>query len=244
MARPRKCRKVCCMPISAEFVPAVKGEDGSVVVLAVDEYEAVRLIDKEGFSQEEAGEYMHVARTTIQQIYTSARKKIADALVDGSVLRIEGGDYSLCDGMENYCGCGGCRKHRCIKESESELSGGNSMKVMIPLDEDKKSVCVSFGRAPLFMIFDSETGEKSILENPAADAQGGAGIKAAQFVADSGATSLITVRCGENAGEVFKAADIKVYKAEGTKADENLEAFKEGKLEELTHFHAGFHGIQ
>ena len=48
-----------------------------------------------------------------QQIYDSARKKLAEVVVDGKMLRIEGGDYRLCDGAETTCGCGGCPKHRC-----------------------------------------------------------------------------------------------------------------------------------
>lgn len=110
MPRPRKCRKVCRMPETREFYPV--GEGGDAVILTVDEYEAVRLIDREGFSQEECSAYMQVARTTAQLIYNSARKKLADALVEGLPLRIEGGDYRLCDGSEDFCGCGGCRKHR------------------------------------------------------------------------------------------------------------------------------------
>ena len=50
-------------------------------------------------------------RTTVQMIYNSARKKLAAALVDGLPLRIEGGSYQLCDGKEEACGCGGCRRH-------------------------------------------------------------------------------------------------------------------------------------
>ena len=122
MARPRKCRKVCHLPSPSEFIPAGgKGERPSVI-MTVDEYETIRLVDKQGFSQEECGNYMNIARTTVQQIYTSARKKIADALVDGLSLKIEGGDYQLCDGKESYCGCGGCRKHRfhCQQESGEE----------------------------------------------------------------------------------------------------------------------------
>ena len=112
MPRPQNCRKVCCLPGNPGFLP-VNGREGlAAVVLTVDEYEAVRLIDREGFSQEECGSYMRVARTTVQQIYTEARKKIALALVDGLPLRIEGGSYRLCDGKEAFCGCGGCRKHR------------------------------------------------------------------------------------------------------------------------------------
>lgn len=113
MPRPRKCRKVCCLPKNAEFVPACGSNREDTVVMTVDEYETIRLIDRQGFSQEECGQYMHIARTTVQQIYNEARKKIADALVDGRILRIEGGDYSLCDGRETSCGCGGCQKHRC-----------------------------------------------------------------------------------------------------------------------------------
>ena len=63
------------------------------MVLNVDEYEAIRLIDRQGFSQEECSAYMQVARTTVQMIYNSARKKLAAALVDGLPLRIEGGSY-------------------------------------------------------------------------------------------------------------------------------------------------------
>ena len=113
MPRPRKCRRVCSMPRYNEFTPTQAGGVRKEVVLTVDEYETIRLIDKENFSQEECGKYMHIARTTVQQIYDSARKKLAEVVVDGKMLRIEGGDYRLCDGAETTCGCGGCPKHRC-----------------------------------------------------------------------------------------------------------------------------------
>ena len=114
MPRPRKCRMVCCLPPVSEFAPVAEGRAAQApVVMTVDEYETVRLIDHEGFSQEECSAYMKIARTTAQQIYTSARAKIARALVDGLALRIEGGDYRLCEGGEPLCGCGGCRGQRC-----------------------------------------------------------------------------------------------------------------------------------
>lgn len=113
MPRPRKCRKVCCMPKTTEFSPVTCHGDQKVVCMTVDEYETIRLIDKEGFSQEECGAYMNVARTTVQQIYNNARVKLAEVIVDGCRLKIEGGDYKLCSGEEKVCKCGGCDKHRC-----------------------------------------------------------------------------------------------------------------------------------
>ncbi len=118
MPRPRKCRKVCRLPKVREFRPL--GGDQRSIVLTVDEYEAVRLIDREGFSQEECAGYMQVARTTVQQIYNTARTKLAQALVEGMGIRIEGGDYRVCDGTEKQCGCGGCKRHRMGRCQKSE----------------------------------------------------------------------------------------------------------------------------
>lgn len=116
------------------------------------------------------------------------------------------------------------------------------MIIAIPVDEGKEAVCASFGRTPYFLIHCTENGQTDVLVNPAAKAQGGAGIQSAQFVVDAGANTLITVRCGQNAADVFKAANIKIYKATGGSVDDQLRALAEGKLVELTSFHAGFHG--
>ena len=56
MPRPRKCRKVCCLPDNDGFVPVRGGEELTPIFLNVDEYEAIRLIDREGFSQEQCGD--------------------------------------------------------------------------------------------------------------------------------------------------------------------------------------------
>lgn len=116
------------------------------------------------------------------------------------------------------------------------------MKIAIPLDENRQDVCIVLARAPYFLF--RENGQDTILENPAAQAQGGAGIQAAQFLVDRETDVLITVRCGQNAADVFHAADMKIYKSANKTAAEDLQAFEEGKLEELTAFHGGFQGIQ
>ena len=229
------------MPETREFRPVKDRPCESVVILTVDEYEALRLIDKEGFSQEECSSYMQVARTTVQMIYNSARKKLADALVDGLPLRIEGGHYQLCDGNHEFRGCSQCMKHRCGLHP-TPIKEDNIMKIAIPLDENQQDVCIVLARAPYFLF--RENGKDTIVENPAAAAQGGAGIQAAQFLVDNEVTVLITVRCGQNAAEVFQAAVMKIYKSAKKAEADDLTALEEGKLNELTEFHGGYHGIQ
>ncbi len=239
MPRPRKCRKVCRLPENGGFLP-IKQCDIEPIVLKIDEYETLRLIDRENFSQEQCGVYMHIARTTVQQIYNSARRKIADALVEGRPITIAGGEYNLCDGREHSCGCGGCTFH--IQQQKELNTGEINMKIAIPLDENKIDVCPVLARTPYFLFW--ENSKTTIVENPAANAQGGAGVQVAQFIADSNVTVLITPRCGQNAADVFTACEMQIYKSTGKTAQENIADFLDGKLEKLTHFHGGFHGIQ
>lgn len=98
------------MPVADEFTANVG--NGEPIILTVDEYECLRLVDHQGFSQERCAEYMQISRATAQLICDTARKKLASALVEGRNIRIEGGDYRLCDGGEEHCGCGGCKRHR------------------------------------------------------------------------------------------------------------------------------------
>lgn len=120
MPRPRKWRKVCCLPESDRFGPlnALTNQE-QFVIMTVDEYETIRLIDLQGFTQEECAKQMNIARTTVQGIYNDARKKLAESLVNGKILRIEGGDYKLCDGLEKSCSCGGCRRHTYGREEQT-----------------------------------------------------------------------------------------------------------------------------
>ncbi len=122
MARPMKWRKVCCLPESSKFGPLDSPADAkNNINMTVDEYETIRLIDLEGFTQEECAKQMNVARTTVQGIYIEARKKLAESLVNGKVLLIKGGEYRLCDGLGNGCGRG-CHRHghgRVLRDNQS-----------------------------------------------------------------------------------------------------------------------------
>ncbi len=111
MPRPMKRRRVCSLPDNVSFGPLGTLGDQEEVRMTVDEYETIRLIDLEGFTQEAAAGQMNVGRTTVQAIYADARKKLADALVNGKFLIIDGGKYQLCDYSEDFCGPA-CRRHK------------------------------------------------------------------------------------------------------------------------------------
>lgn len=111
MARPRKWRKVCCLPNADLFGPLSGAPEGvRDITITVDEYETIRLIDLEGLTQEECAARMEVARGTVQSMYKEARKKIAQSLVLGQRLRIQGGDFHLYSEAERVAGCQRCRR--------------------------------------------------------------------------------------------------------------------------------------
>ena len=122
MARPEKCKRICAMPrtnfffSSEDMTGSGKSADDSEksrnndveITLSLEEYETIRLIDYSGLNQEQCASQMHVARTTVQRIYTEARKKISQFIVDGCSLRICGGNYELCKKISCPRFSGGC----------------------------------------------------------------------------------------------------------------------------------------
>ena len=97
--RPRIPRRVFCNPEFTYFKPAgARIVELEEIILSVDEFEAVRLKDYEGLEQTKAAEKMGISQPTFQRLYESARKKIADAMVNGKAIRIEGGSYKIVRG--------------------------------------------------------------------------------------------------------------------------------------------------
>ena len=91
----KKKREVSALPKNRAFIPVEQDKEIEDVILNLDEFETIRLVDYEGLSQEHCGEHMNVSRATAQRIHRAARNKMAIALVEGRPLRIEGGDYKL-----------------------------------------------------------------------------------------------------------------------------------------------------
>lgn len=141
MARPCKQRRIRHFPDYWEF--SVHGEKQSEeeILLSLDEYETLRLIDHEGKTQEECAESMDVARTTVTSIYDSARKKLSKLIVEGRPLRISGGAYRLSvDG------------HRDI-----EKKGTESMRIAVTYENGM--IGQHFGHTEEFKLYDAEEGK-------------------------------------------------------------------------------------
>lgn len=118
------------------------------------------------------------------------------------------------------------------------------MIIGIPVEKNMMEANISdhFGRTEFFLIWNSENEESSFINNDAINAQGGAGIKAAQLLVDNNVDAIISPRLGQNAFEVIDGADIKIYESEGNSIKENLDKLNNNKLSPLNEIHEGFHG--
>nr|WP_321295097.1 NifB/NifX family molybdenum-iron cluster-binding protein [uncultured Sphaerochaeta sp.] len=117
------------------------------------------------------------------------------------------------------------------------------MIIAIPAEADSldSATCVSFGRAPYYCLYNTETESSTFMTNLAAESAGGAGIQAAQDLVDQSIAKLITFRLGENAAKVLHAAKIEMLKALNLSVADNISALQEGKLAPLGEVHPGFH---
>ncbi|MBN1913058.1 MAG: DUF134 domain-containing protein [Candidatus Omnitrophica bacterium] len=99
--RPKKYRFVGINPPISQFSPRGKPGRPDEANLSTDEFEAIRLADQKGLSQKEASRSMHVSQQTFSRILRKARKNIADALVTGKIIRIQGGYYVVSSRQNN-----------------------------------------------------------------------------------------------------------------------------------------------
>ena len=134
MSRPLSPRRIACRPDATYFKPAgIPLRVLEEVTLTLDEFEALRLADLEGLYQEQAAEQMQVSRQTFGRIAESAHQKVADALVHGKALRVDGGPVRQVDssgrgeGRGEGRGHGGGRGH-CGAPRTMEDRGGKSTK--------------------------------------------------------------------------------------------------------------------
>lgn len=122
MSRPQQHRRIEHPPLMRGFKPfGISCKKFDSIILKYDEYEAIRLLDYEGMTQEQAAAQMNISRPTLTRIYENARNTTAKAFVEGKVILIEGGNvcfngdwfrctrcHKLIDGLENHVKCAGC----------------------------------------------------------------------------------------------------------------------------------------
>lgn len=216
MPRPKRCRRICSEPLNSVFYPSVDN-DLEGISLTLDEYEVIRLVDLEGYSHLECAKQMDVSRSTVQEIYESARRKIASFIVYGRKLYIRGGNYQVCG---------------CSKKKE-----GNVMKIAVTYENGM--VFGHFGHTAEFKIYDVVDGK--IVSNEVVDTNGSGHGALAGFLMQRGVDTLICGGIGGGAINALSNAGIKVYGGVSGNVDTAVNDFISGKLEYNPDVHCDHH---
>jgi predicted DNA-binding protein (UPF0251 family)/predicted Fe-Mo cluster-binding NifX family protein len=178
MPRPSKCKSIAFIPGVTYFKPAgVPLRSLEEVRISLEEAEALRLKDVEGLEQEEGAVRMRVSRPTFQRVLASARRKVADALLNGKAVRIEGGNfevvarrYCCANGHEWDAGAEGSTKaamqtcpvcnapsYEANRNKQTMNAGVGKMKIAA-VSEDGTTISQHFGRAPYYVVLTIEGG--------------------------------------------------------------------------------------
>ncbi len=112
------------------------------------------------------------------------------------------------------------------------------MKIAFPVNEKsiEADIYDSFGRAPYFVIYNTNSKEIEYLDHRAVVAQGAGGIRAAQVLADQGIKVIITQQCGENAEKLLRKSEVLIYKARSASIYDNINAYLNDQLNLMTEF--------
>ena len=104
MVRPKLCRRIFSEPNVTYFKPrGIPLSDLEKSILTIDEFEAIRLKDLEGLEQAECAKRMNISQPTFHRLILSARKNIADGIVNGKAIKIEGGNFKVISGSRDFC---------------------------------------------------------------------------------------------------------------------------------------------
>ena len=216
MPRPKRCRRICEVPINDMFYPSVDN-DLEGISLTLDEYEVIRLVDLEGYSHLECAKQMDISRSTVQEIYESARGKIASFIVYGRKLYIRGGNYQVC----------GCNKKK----------EGNVMKIAVTYENGM--VFGHFGHTAEFKIYDVVDGK--VVSSEVVDTNGSGHGALAGFLMQRGVDTLICGGIGGGAINALSNAGIKVYGGVSGDVDVAVNDFILGRLNYNPDVHCDHH---
>lgn len=210
MPRPFRCRRIERQPVYRSFSPDDISASESIQ-MTVDEYEAIRLLDDEGLTQEACAARMNIARTTVTAIYDSARKKVADALVHGKRLLITGG----------------CCEYEPIEIHQNIMKKG-SISMRIAVTYENGEIFRHFGHSEQFKLYDVENGQ--IVGEQIVGTNGSGHGALAGFLQAVQADALICGGIGMGAQMALADAGIRLYAGVQGSADEAAKALAEGNL--------------
>lgn len=222
MARPRKNRTITSMPSSEGFMPLGYDTCPETVIMTLDEYEAIRLIDYMDMTQEACALSMGVSRPTITGIYESARFKLADSLVNEKRLLIEGGAVNI------YF----------ANKKTAKLEEETTMKIAVTYENGQ--IYQHFGHCENFKIYDVEDGtiRSSKVESAAGNGHGAL----AGFLKELGVEVLICGGIGGGAKTALESVNIRLFGGVNGNADDAVNALLEGKLEYNANVQCSHHG--
>lgn len=210
MPRPNKPKCVQKLPICQTYYPAGKENSCHEIVLSVEEYETLRLLDYQGMTQAQCARQMGIARATVQSLYTEARKKTARFLVEGAGLCIRGGNF-------------------CVEEpKEKNGSEKGVFKMKIAVTYENGEVFQHFGHTEQFKVYTAEDGK--ILSSEIVDTNGSGHGALAGFLKNLGVEVLICGGIGGGARNALAEAGIRLFPGACGNADAQAEAFLAGSL--------------
>ena len=220
MPRPSKRRRICDMPVCQRFTPEQAHAGSPAVILTLDEYETIRLIDYLGLTQEQCAAQMNVARATVQAIYGGARAKLARSLVMGIPLEIGGGDVVLCAEKSRICAV-------CLGRGRAKNGRNTIMKIAVTYDNGQ--IYQHFGHCAQFKLYEVEDGK--VVSSKIIDATGSGHSLLAGFLMMNGVDDLICGGIGGGAQMALRGFGIKIHGGVQGDADAAVDALLAGTLE-------------
>lgn len=211
MSRPCKCRVVSILPDNYIFTPS-ECKNSSCIYLTLDEYETINLMDYVGLDQEECAKRMLLSRSSVQAIYTSARKKLSISIVEGRKLIISGGNITTQDQTEKY---------------KLKAKGDSTMRIAVTYEDGQ--IFQHFGHTENFKVYDVV--DNKIVDSKVINTNGTGHGALATLLNGLDVDVLICGGIGGGAQMALAEAGIKLYGGVFGDADSAVEAFINGELE-------------
>lgn len=236
MPRPKKCRMVDAPPGVRLFKPqGIPARELAEVYLSFEGYEALRLADMEALRHDEAAGRMGISRQTFGRILAEARRAVAEAIVRGLVLRIDGGQYRMADRRSQAApACGSPEAPSQAAGVEAGDRGVDMSKIAVTSEGPGLDAPVDprFGRAAGFVVIDPQTMAAEYVDNAASQAMSqGAGIQAAELMVRKGVGVVLTGYVGPKAFQALAAVGIKVgQNLEQLTVREAVEKYRRGEV--------------